>query len=176
MDTTQYHTCISRVLQALTSALLELPKAPATTITDVATTSMTLLALGNRLSDVDSQSKLLQDGALFDIITVAYSSLPEPPSLAVLRLRPVIWHQALTYLCHWGRSMGNTAYLAIALWRSAYSEVPFPYRDDRRKEHLATLPCLNLQEWLYLHPDFSEKVTITLYRLLCSQSCESHEV
>ncbi|KAL1724987.1 hypothetical protein EV714DRAFT_222168 [Schizophyllum commune] len=175
IDTIQYCTCLSRVLQSLKSALLDLSSTARTTTTDVATLSMTLLALGNRLDHLDFSLKLLQDGTLFDTITTAYSSLPEPPSLAVLRLRPVIWHQALSYLCHCGRSMGNTAYLAIALWRSAHSEVPFSYRDDRRKEHLATLPCLNLQEWLYLHPDFSQKVTIALYRLLCSQSCESHE-
>ena len=137
---------------------------------------MTLLALGNQLNDLDRNSKLLKDDALFDTIATAYSSLSEPPSLAVLRLRPVIWHQALTYLCHWGRSMGNTAYLAIALWRSAYSEAPFPDGDDQRKEDLATLPRLSLQEWLYLGPNWSKEVAIPMYCLLCPQSCKSCKV
>ena len=176
INTTQYHTCISRILQALTSALLEFPSTPTSTTTDVATLSMTLLALGNRLDDLDRNSKLLQNGALFDTITTAYSSLSEPPSLAVLRLRPVIWHQALTYLRNHGRPMDEAQHFVIALWRSAHSKAPFPDGDDRRKEHLATLPRPSLQEWLYLHPDRSEMVTIAMYCLLCPQSCKSHEV
>ncbi|KAL1749839.1 hypothetical protein FB107DRAFT_224878 [Schizophyllum commune] len=171
---TQYRTCVLRVLQALTSALLELPKAPTTTMTDIATMSMTLLALGNRLNVVDYNSKLLQNGALFDSITAAYSSLPEPPSLAVLRLRPVIWHQALAYLRIYGRPMDKAQHFVIALWRSAHSEAPFRDGDDRKKEHLATLPRLNLQEWRYLHLSFSEIVPIAMYRLLCPRSCESY--
>ncbi|KAL1750076.1 hypothetical protein FB107DRAFT_224493 [Schizophyllum commune] len=175
INTTQYHTCILRVLQALTSALLELLITPTSTTTDVATLSMTLLALGNRLDDLDCNSKLLQNGALFDSITAAYSSLPEPPSLAVLRLRPVIWRAALVYLRKYERPMDGAQHFAIALWRSAHSEAPFPDGDDRRKEHLATLPRLSLQEWLYLHPDWSEMVTIAMYCLLCPRSCKSHE-
>ncbi|KAL1712193.1 hypothetical protein EV715DRAFT_297308 [Schizophyllum commune] len=175
INTTQYHTCISRVLQALTSALLELLITPTSTTTDVATLSMTLLALGNRLDDLDCNSKLLQNGALFDSITAAYSSLPEPPSLAVLRLRPVIWRAALVYLRKCGRPMDEAQHFAIALWRSAYSEEPFPDVDDWRKEELATPTRLNLQEWLYLCPAWSEIVAIALYRLLCPRSCESHE-
>ncbi|KAL1689541.1 hypothetical protein GGG16DRAFT_57518 [Schizophyllum commune] len=171
---TQYRTCISRVLQALTSALLELPSTPTSTTIDVATLSMTLLALGNRLDDLDRNSKLLQDSALFDTIDAAYSSLSEPPSLAALRLRPVIWHQALTYL-HWsGRFIANPVHFVIALWRSAYSETPFPDDDSDRRKHLATSTRLNLQEWLYLHPDRSEMVTITMYCLLCPRSYESY--
>ncbi|KAL1711925.1 hypothetical protein EV715DRAFT_214620 [Schizophyllum commune] len=175
IDTKQYHTCISRVLQALTSALLELPSTPTSTTTDVATLSMTLLALGNRLDDLDRNSKLLKDGALFDTITAAFSSLHEPLSLAVLRLRPVIWRQALTYLRYRGRSMDNTAHFTIALWRSAYSEAPFPDNDNRRKEDLATLPHVTLQEWLYLHPDSSEYVAEAMYRLLSPRTCDSDE-
>ena len=180
----QYRTCISRVLQALTSALLDLPTTPTVTMTDMATMSMTLFALGNQLDDLDWNSKLLQNGALldtdtaalFDTIITAYSSLPEPPSLAVLRLHPVIWHQALTYLRNYGRPMDEAQHFAITLWRSAHAEAPFPDGDDRRKEQLATLPRLSLQEWLYLHPDRSEMVTIAMYRLLCPWSCESYEV
>ncbi|KAL1689539.1 hypothetical protein GGG16DRAFT_114904 [Schizophyllum commune] len=158
INTTQYHTCISRVLQALTSALLELPSTPTSTTTDVATLSMILLALGSRLNDLDRNSKLLQNGALFETIATAYSSLSESPLLAVLRLRPIIWHQALTYLCYYGRPMDDATRFAIILWRSAYFEAPFvDDDDDDQRKHLATLPRLNLQEWLYLHPDFSGK-------------------
>ncbi|KAL1749743.1 hypothetical protein FB107DRAFT_173759, partial [Schizophyllum commune] len=137
VNMTQYHTCISRVLQALTSALLEFPGTPTTTTTNVATLSMTLLALGNRLDDLDWKSKLLQNGALFDTITTAYSSLSEPPSLAVLRLRPVIWYAALVYLRNYGRLMDEVPHFVIAL------------------------------RWLYLCPDWSEIVAIAMYRLLC---------
>ena len=178
IQTAQYCTCVSRVLQALTSVLLDLPNAPTATTTDVATLSMTLLALGHRVDSpvLDPNSKLLQIGALFDTITAAYSSLSEPPSLAVLRLRPVIWSQALTYLHYYGRPMDEVPHFAIALWRSAYCEVPFPNGDDWRKENLATLPRPSLQAWLYLHPDWSEMVTFAMYCLLCPQSCKSHEV
>ncbi|KAL1712187.1 hypothetical protein EV715DRAFT_214152 [Schizophyllum commune] len=171
IDTAQYCSCVSGVVQALTAALLDLGSTPTITMTDMATLSMTLLALGNRLQDLDHNSNLLQDGALFDTIATAYSSLSEPPSLAVLRLRPVIWSQALTYLCFSGRSMDKTAHFAIALWRSAYSEKPFPDGNDWRKEHLATLPRVTLQECLYLCPEFSESMTIAMHRLLCPQSC-----
>ncbi|KAL1725735.1 hypothetical protein EV714DRAFT_220732 [Schizophyllum commune] len=178
-DTDQYHTCISRILQALMSALLDLPTTPTVTMTDVATTSMTLLALGNRLVDLDldlkRNSKLVQTGALFDNITAAYSSLPELPSLAVLRLRPVIWHHALTYLRYYGRPMDDATRFAITLWQHAYSEASFPDGDGRKKQNLVTSTRLNLQEWVYLRPGFSESVTIAMYHLLCPRSCESHE-
>ncbi|KAI5823430.1 hypothetical protein K523DRAFT_404297 [Schizophyllum commune Tattone D] len=175
-NTDQYCACILRVLQSLTSALLDLPKAPTTTTTtDVATLSMTLLALGNRLRNLDCKSKFLRNGALFDAIAAAYSSLPNPHSLAVLRLRPVIWHHTLYYLLLKARPLNDAAHFAITLWRSAYSEAPFPDGGDRRKEHLATLPHLSLQEWLYLHPDRSEMVAIIMYRLLCPQSLKSHK-
>ncbi|KAL1689540.1 hypothetical protein GGG16DRAFT_18134, partial [Schizophyllum commune] len=123
IDANQYRTCILRVLQALTSALLDLPTTPTVTMTDVATMSMTLLALGNRLDDfdlhLDLKSKLLQDDALFDTITTAYSSLPKSASLAVLRLRPVIWRHAIRYLRDGGWRRHKIAPFAIALWRSA---------------------------------------------------------
>ncbi|KAL1676870.1 hypothetical protein EV122DRAFT_180170, partial [Schizophyllum commune] len=173
VDTAQYRACVSGILKALRVALNNLSNTP-TTMTDVATMTMTLLALGHRLGDLGF-SILIQGGALFDTINTAYSLLSEPHSLAVLRLRPVIWHQAMVYLCYCGRSMHDAACFAITLWRSAYSEAPFPNGDDRRKEHLATLPRLSLQEWLYLGPDRSETVAIAMFRLLCHQTCESHK-
>ncbi|KAL1731403.1 hypothetical protein EV714DRAFT_209064 [Schizophyllum commune] len=180
VDTNQYRTCISRVLQALTSALLDLPTTPTVTMTDVATMSMTLLALGIRLDDLDLhlhlKSKLLQDDALFDTITTAYSSLPKSASLAVLRLRPVIWHHAIRNLREGGWRRHKIAPFAIALWRSAYCEAAFQGGDNGRKEHLAALPCVTLQEWLYLHPNASEDVSIAIDRLLCLRSCKSDEV
>ncbi|KAI4527771.1 hypothetical protein K525DRAFT_185713 [Schizophyllum commune Loenen D] len=119
INTPQYHTCISRVLQALTSALLELPSTAITATTDVATLSMTLLALGNRVDELDYNSKLLQGRALFNTIAAAYSSFPGSPSFVALHLRPIIWHHALNYLRYNGGSMDHTAHLTIALWRSA---------------------------------------------------------
>ncbi|KAL1676871.1 hypothetical protein EV122DRAFT_215447 [Schizophyllum commune] len=174
IDTTQYRTCVSRVFQALAAALLDLPSAPTTTTTDVATLSMALLALGNRLDDLDPNSRRLQIDALFDTIDTAYVSLPEPPSLAVLRLRPIIWHQALTYLRYYERPTDDAARFAITLWRSAYSEAPFSDDDDLRQERLAVLPRVSLQEWLYLCPRYSEDVSIGIHRLLCPPSCESY--
>ncbi|KAL1712191.1 hypothetical protein EV715DRAFT_214141 [Schizophyllum commune] len=151
INETQYRTCVSRVFQALTSALLDLPSTAITATTDVATLSMTLLALGSPLDDLDRKWRLLEGGVLFDTITTVYSSLPKPPPPAVLRLNPIIWRQALTYLCYYGRPMDEAVRFAIALWRSA------------------------LQEWLYLRPYFSQKVAIAMYRLLCPESCKSHE-
>ncbi|KAL1724962.1 hypothetical protein EV714DRAFT_222200 [Schizophyllum commune] len=176
VDTTRYHTCVSRVLQALTSALLEFSSTPTTTTTDVATLSMTLLSLGNRLDDLDSQSRNFRRDALFHTIAAAYSSLPEPSSPAVLRLRPVIWQNALLYLRSYGMPMYGIAPFAIALWRSAYSEAPFPDGDVRRKEHLATLPRVTLQAWLYLCHDSLKEVGITMRDLLCPPSCESYKL
>ncbi|KAL1751020.1 hypothetical protein FB107DRAFT_222821 [Schizophyllum commune] len=133
----QYEPCILRVLQALTSALLELRSTPTSTTPDAATLSMTLLALGNRLDDLDCHSKLLQNGALFDTITTAYSSLAESPLLAVLRLRPVIWHQALAYLRKYGRPMDKAQHFVIALWRSNFHSYPVIKVSDASRLHMA---------------------------------------
>ncbi|KAL1711247.1 hypothetical protein EV715DRAFT_268694, partial [Schizophyllum commune] len=113
----QYCACISRVLQALSSALLDLANTPTVTEIDVATLGMTLLGLGNRLRYLDPESKLVQDDALLGPIATAYSS----PSLSVLRLRPIIWYHALGYLRYSGRVIDDNAHFAIALWRTCHA-------------------------------------------------------
>ncbi|KAL1669925.1 hypothetical protein GGF50DRAFT_85215 [Schizophyllum commune] len=105
INTTQYHTCILWVLQALTSALLDLLSTSKTATTDVATLSMTIFALGNRLDDLEFDP---------NSIKIAHSL-----TLSLL----LIWHNALRYLRCWGRSMDNTAHFAIALWRTTSTRV-----------------------------------------------------
>ncbi|KAL1717746.1 hypothetical protein EV715DRAFT_202667 [Schizophyllum commune] len=119
IDTAHYRACVSRVLQALTSALLDLTNTPTVTATDVATMSMTLFALDDQLRSLGSKSNFLQN-ALGSIATV-YSSLSELPSLAVMRLHPVIWLRSSLYLGLRWKPAHDTAHLAITLWRSAFA-------------------------------------------------------
>ncbi|KAL1669927.1 hypothetical protein GGF50DRAFT_41557, partial [Schizophyllum commune] len=142
IDRDQYCTCVSRVLQALSSALYALADSGADA--DVATSAATLLALGNRLDNLYHKSELLKNGALCTTITMAYASLTKRDSSTVLRLRPVIWRHMLTYLV-WDKTLVKACpQFAVFLWR-------------------------NCSDWECL---FQTRLQKAIHRLLCPSTCK----
>uniref|UniRef100_D8QK46 DUF6535 domain-containing protein n=1 Tax=Schizophyllum commune (strain H4-8 / FGSC 9210) TaxID=578458 RepID=D8QK46_SCHCM len=116
IDTVQYRLCTSRVSQALTLALLDLPNTPAVTTTDVARMSATLLALQRILN---CQSLTRNDPhTVLETIAQAYSLLKDAPPVTGLRLRPLTWNDALLYLSNFGTPKANICNFAITLWRN----------------------------------------------------------
>ncbi|KAI5885710.1 uncharacterized protein SCHCODRAFT_0238437 [Schizophyllum commune H4-8] len=75
----QFHLCTSRVFQALTLALLDLPNTPAVTATDMAQMSATLLALQQRLDWLTPFWVRNDTGAVLETIAQAYSLLKDTP-------------------------------------------------------------------------------------------------
>ncbi|KAL1669926.1 hypothetical protein GGF50DRAFT_43424 [Schizophyllum commune] len=173
IDTTKYCTRVFRVLQALTSALLDLPNTPTVTATDVATLSAALLALGNRLHALDLGSALLKDGALLKTIARVYSSLLDSYPPTALRLHPVIWREAVPYLRWRGEPADEKAHFATAIFRSMYAQNSYPNDDIQLKACHTASSHVTLQEWLALHPDGLQTTEIALRGLLCRESCDS---
>ncbi|KAI5886707.1 uncharacterized protein SCHCODRAFT_02518204 [Schizophyllum commune H4-8] len=175
VDTAQYRACVLRVFESTLSALTDLSSPPMAPNVDVTTMSITLFALSHRLLKFHPNWTLPEDVAVFGTGATVYSSLPKPPSLASLRLRPVLWHEVFLHLRYITMPMDDSPHFAIDLWRSALSEALSPGKDDQLKKRLAESSRVTLQEWLYLGPDLFEDASIIVYHLLCPQSCELHE-
>ncbi|KAL1712190.1 hypothetical protein EV715DRAFT_214145 [Schizophyllum commune] len=172
VDMAQHRACVVRVFQALKSGLLNMSNMSTATATDVATLSVTLLALTHHYVNIDG---VWMQEEVFDAIAKAYSSVPDTDTLTKLRLRPVIWHHALEYLCFSGMTMDDAAHFAITLWQSMSSEAPCSNDDTQIKIRLAASSRVTLQEWLYLRPDSSTRALIAIHRLLCPDSCEAFD-
>ncbi|KAI5885713.1 uncharacterized protein SCHCODRAFT_02644174 [Schizophyllum commune H4-8] len=171
----QFCSCATRVFQALTLALLDLPNMPTVTPIDVARMSMTLLALGRQLYGRDVAASFTRDDVNTPLETIAkaYSLLRDTHPVTGLRLRPLIWDEAWSFLGKHGTPVEDTGHFAITLWRSQYSEAPLRDNEDRWKEDLDALFHITLQEWLYLHPDRTKDWEFAINRLLCPESCEA---
>ncbi|KAL1751135.1 hypothetical protein FB107DRAFT_222625, partial [Schizophyllum commune] len=116
IDTEQYCVFLSRVIQGLMSAIASKHAADV----DVPTLSATILALGDRLDDLDRQSRLLLDGALLKTIATAYSPLVNKDLRVGLSLHPAVWHHMRRYLGYLGvsESVVPCPPFAVVLWRS----------------------------------------------------------
>ncbi|KAL1716145.1 hypothetical protein EV715DRAFT_293467 [Schizophyllum commune] len=175
IDTEQYCICVSRVIQGLLSAITSTYAAEL----DVATLSATLLALGDRLDDLERESKLLQRGALLANIAAVYSPLVHRNLRTGLRLHPAVWHHMRRYLGY----LGNNGILvpcppfAVVLWRSfLINASSFQSEDNSSGELSPKSSRLTLREWLSSTPCayLSNPTNIAMYRLLCPASCSEH--